>query len=97
MSFESGSSGNQFSKWNFSTPRAAWIARPFLSGTSGIERNLENMIKSHLVSMAPVIHSRKRVQTDGSQMGKYGFVILAEAFLILHPLSWNSLLNFIFY
>lgn len=70
MPFESGSSGNQFSKWNFSTPRAALIARPFLSGTSGIERNLENMIESHLVSMAPVIHSRKRVQTDGDQMGK---------------------------
>lgn len=38
-SFESGSSGNQFSKWNFSTPRVALIARPFLSGVLGIERN----------------------------------------------------------
>jgi len=37
--FESGSNGNQFSKWNFSTLRVALLARPFLSGVLGIERN----------------------------------------------------------
>lgn len=39
------------------------------------------MTRSHLVSpLAPAVHERKRVQTDGAQMGKDGSVILIVAF-----------------
>lgn len=79
-SFESGSSGNQFSKWNFSTPSRALIARPFCSGILGIERNRKHDQVPLGFSLAPAVHSRKRVQTDGDQMGEDGSVILIVAF-----------------
>lgn len=93
-SFESGSRGNQFFKWNFSTLRGALIARPFLSGILGIERHRKHDQVPLGFPTGSCCPRKEKSSDRWSPDGERRLCHSDCGFLGLCPLSQNSLFKF---